>query len=355
MPDPRNIFDKVLYLGPDIRARGGIATVLGIYSRCITPFHYRATNSRRGTLPGLLSALAAMAAIPLGRLRGRRILHLHYASGRSLLRKAVMMRIGRLCGYRTVMHCHSNVIAAAGTGSGPARLKGILDKADYNIFLCEEYAAYARNSLGIKPVKVVRNIMFPHPEYRRERPADGDTVTFIFLSVINAMKGFADLIEAVRRLRASGRRLRLIVAGAPDDGTDVAALLKEKGVEDTVTYLGWISGDDVAMAMSQADVLVLPSRQEAMPMCILEAIASAKPVISTAIASIPELVDDGLSGYLVTPRDTDALTDRMARYIDDPRLVAVHGDAAAAHLKEFSPESVLDVLAGIYTEILGKH
>lgn len=352
MTDHSNIFDKVLYLGPDIKARGGIANVLGTYRRCMTPFHYHATNSRRGTLAGLFSALGAMAAIPLGRLRGRRILHIHYASGRSLLRKSVMMRIGRLFGYRTVMHCHCDVISATAKGRDIGLWKKVIGNADCNIFLCEEYARYAHGRLGAGSVKVVQNIMTAHPEFRKGRPTDGDTVTFIYLSVINAQKGFAELIEAVRRLKASGRRLRLIVGGTADDGTDVAAMLRDSGVEDIVTCLGWVTGDAVARAMSSADVLVLPSHHEGMPMCVLESIASAKPVISTTIASIPELVDDGRTGFLITPGDTDALTDRMARYIDSPQLVTAHGDAAAGRLGEYSPERVLDILAGIYAEVL---
>jgi len=89
---------------------------------------------------------------------------------------------------------------------------------------------------------------------------------------------------------------------------------------DAVHFAGYLSQDAVAAALSQADAFVLPSFAEGLPVVLMEALATERPVIATQVAGVSELVEDGVTGFIVPPGDTEALADRIGRLADDPDL-----------------------------------
>lgn len=120
-------------------------------------------------------------------------------------------------------------------------------------------------------------------------------------------KGPDVLIDAVARLRASGfSDLRVLLVG---DGRQKEELLSKAGalgIGERVNFLGRRSAADVALCISAADVLCLPSRREGCPNVVLEALASGRPVIGSAVGGVPELLSDR-NGIMVPPDDPDAL------------------------------------------------
>jgi glycosyltransferase involved in cell wall biosynthesis len=136
-------------------------------------------------------------------------------------------------------------------------------------------------------------------------------------------KGQLLLLRALHRLREQGKHVDLVLAGDGEMRPEVEALIAELGIADQVRITGWIDGRTVREEILHARALVLPSFAEGLPVVLMEAMALGRPVISTFIAGIPELVRPGVNGWLIPAGDIQALADAM-------REVLEHDDAALA-------------------------
>lgn len=153
----------------------------------------------------------------------------------------------------------------------------------------------------------------------------------LFVGRLAGVKGVPILIEAMARLADRHPDLVLRLVG---DGPDRAALEAEvtrRGLQDRVAFLGYRSQAEVATELAQADVFVLPSFAEGVPVVLMEAMAAQVPVLTTRIAGVPELVVDGVSGRLVPPSDVAAFTAALDDLLSDPDNRATLG--AAGRLK----------------------
>lgn len=131
----------------------------------------------------------------------------------------------------------------------------------------------------------------------------------IFVGRIVPVKGLPLLIEAVARLADDIPGLELVVVGDGPDRARIEAAAKPLGTR--VRFTGYLSQDAVAGAIRQADIAVLPSFAEGVPVFLMEAMASGKPVIATQIAGVNELAKDRESGLLIPPGDIDSLTEAI--------------------------------------------
>jgi colanic acid/amylovoran biosynthesis glycosyltransferase len=157
-------------------------------------------------------------------------------------------------------------------------------------------------------------------------------------------KGQLLLLRAVSRLREQGMRVDLVLAGDGAMRPEVEALIAELGIADQVRITGWIGGDTVRKEILEARALVLPSFAEGLPVVLMEAMALGRPVISTYIAGIPELVHDGVNGWLIPAGDVQALADAMRDVLQhDERALAEIG--ARAHERAVERHSI-DTEAG---------
>jgi glycosyltransferase involved in cell wall biosynthesis len=151
-------------------------------------------------------------------------------------------------------------------------------------------------------------------------PAEGPLVTMV--GVMRPGKGQEVAIEAARAL--PGIHLLLVGDGRPPYRTDLEA--RAEGLEDRVHFLG--QRMDVPDLLRASDMLILPSDNEALPTVLIEAGASALPVVATCVGGIPEIVEDGTTGILIPPQDPAALAGAIQRLVDDPVLAQAMGQRA---------------------------
>src|SRR5262249_33629505 len=116
-------------------------------------------------------------------------------------------------------------------------------------------------------------------------------------------KGHAILINALRLLLDEGHELELRLAGDGPSRTQLSTLAKGLGLADRVHFLGYLSEDEVISELQEADLFILPSFVEGVPVAAMEAMAVGVPVIATNIAGTSELIEDGKTGVLVRPSD----------------------------------------------------
>jgi colanic acid/amylovoran biosynthesis glycosyltransferase len=144
-------------------------------------------------------------------------------------------------------------------------------------------------------------------------------------------KGQLLLIEAARLLAESGTKFELVLAGDGEMRGEIEALVAKYKLTGIVRITGWISSDEVRSEILAARALVLPSFAEGLPVVIMEAMALRRPVISTFVAGIPELVETGQHGWLVAAGDVEALARAMDACLNAPVETMIRmGDAARA-------------------------
>ena len=131
-------------------------------------------------------------------------------------------------------------------------------------------------------------------------------------------KGQLLLIDAANILAKKGIDFELVLGGDGEMRSEVEAQIKRYGLNDRVRITGWISSDQVRNEILNAKALVLPSFAEGLPVVIMEAMALRRPVISTYIAAIPELVITGENGFLFPAGDVDALAETLEKFLALP-------------------------------------
>ena len=154
-------------------------------------------------------------------------------------------------------------------------------------------------------------------------------------------KGLDDLLAAAQLVRTRVPRARFFVIGGGRDAAQVAAAAAAPGLDGAVTLLG--QRDDVPELLAAMDIIVQSSRREAMAQATLEAMAAARPVVSTATIGADEAIEDGVSGLIVPVRDPEALADRLVTLAVDPARRHALGEAARRRVAEhFTTEHMLD-------------
>lgn len=172
-----------------------------------------------------------------------------------------------------------------------------------------------------------------------------------------ALKRPLHLVEAIGHVMADrpdvGSRLRLALIGDGEQRAAVEAAVKRLGLEDQV----WISGfrDDVAELMRCLDIFVLPSLREGLSNTLLEAMATGLPVVATAVGGTPELVDDGVSGRLVSAEQSEEMAGALAELVDDAALRGHMGRQARHHAcTRFSIAEMVHHYDSVYASVAGR-
>jgi glycosyltransferase involved in cell wall biosynthesis len=205
-----------------------------------------------------------------------------------------------------------------------------------------------------------------YPMSRREARAmlglPDDKPIILQLGRMVPRKGVDTVIRAMSRLRARGVAARLVVVGGESDTADpaltpeIGRLLRiaaEEGVAADVTFTGRRPPDRLRLYYAAADVFATVPWYEPFGITPLEAMACARPVVGAAVGGIRHTVVDGVTGYLVPPKDADALADRLARLCCDPALGASMGRRGLARVRaHFTWRGVAERMARMYDLVL---
>lgn len=188
-----------------------------------------------------------------------------------------------------------------------------------------------------------------------ELPPEGDPM-ILFIGRQVPVKGQAVLLEAMLLLDQRGYKVNVTLAGSGPSQAALEGIATQLGVASRVSFPGAIGQDDIHALYASASIFCLPSFAEGIPGVLMEAMAMELPVISTRITGIPELVDDGHTGLLVTPGRPDELADALERLLADPALCRDLGENARDKvLSEFNTEITARVLYDLFARELSEH
>ena len=186
-------------------------------------------------------------------------------------------------------------------------------------------------------------------------PGDGEQrdgpLEVLTVGRVDPVKGQPLLVEAIAELRRRGVDARLTFVGDGPGLAELGELAARTGVDDRVAFPGAVGQDEIRAFYRRADVFALPSFAEGLPVVLVEAMACGVPVVASRITGIPELVDDGVSGLLVTPGRGDELADALAALAADPARRAQMGRAGRAKVvADFDIERTTGQLRDVFAQ-----
>jgi glycosyltransferase involved in cell wall biosynthesis len=195
-------------------------------------------------------------------------------------------------------------------------------------------------------------------EWRRRAAAEDGDFLVVALGRLVAKKGFSHLLRAAATLRTGAVPVRVAIGGVGDLAERLANEAAALGCTDHVRFLGNVPHDQIGGLFRAADVVAVPSVRDdkgnvdGLPNVLLEAMAAGRPVVSTRIAGVPDVVEDGRNGLLVTAGDDAALAEALARLHHDRGLAARLGAAAVDTARGLSWKSYGDQLLAAYDRVV---
>jgi glycosyltransferase involved in cell wall biosynthesis len=298
----------------------------------------------------VLSVLQLIVARLAGRVD---LLHIHMSHYGSAVRKLTLALIATSFGVRTVMHMHGSdfhLYYRSLPGWYKRAVVAILRRCARVVVIGDYWREFATKELGLDPARIVLiHNGVPRPDVTHR--AASDTLRLLMLGELGPRKGTPELIAALATPELRARKWTATLAGnGPVDEfrSKVAAL----GLSERIVLPGWQSSDQVKALLAEADIFVLPSRQEGLPVAILEAMAGNVAVIATPVGAIGDAIVDGETGLLVPPGDVPALTTALIRLVDNLALRQALAQRARMRFEErFTIDRTADKTAALYREI----
>lgn len=347
---------RVLQFGPALSVRGGISSVEQLICDFLPPYvsMRHVPTMEDGSAIAKASVFAKAVQVMRRTLESPEptIVHLHFASRGSTLRKMILAEMAARAGRPLILHAHG-----AGFDEFHRRLPAAvrrnlnrtLQRANVFITLSTQWRDFYVEECEISPSQIVvlaNPVRVPNEVPDRSAHSH---VQFLHLGRLGERKGSYDLVNAFLGLPAALReRARLVLAG---DG-DVEGVRKlAAAAGDRIVVHPWIDTRERDRLLAESDVFALPSRAEGLPMALLEAMASGLPSITTPVGGIPDVITNGAEGLLVRPGNALELTAALARYIHDDEARLAAGRRAHARARSYDVHAYARRIAEIYQRI----
>jgi glycosyltransferase involved in cell wall biosynthesis len=319
----------------------------------------RPLDSRGARSPAwsLWMLLTALARILWGRLVGQLAgVHVNVGERLSLVRKGAIVAWSRALGVPVVLHLHAQMQRFYQRLPRPlqAVARWIFGLASVVVVIGPAARRFVVDELRVPAgrVEIVINGV-PAAAQPRRRNEPGGVQRVLFLGNLGPRKGVDDLLQALARPGFDRQRLEVTIAG----GGDLAgyrAQARQLGIADFVHLPGWCDQRETGALLARADVLVLPSYDEVLPLVVLEALANGVAVICTRVGEIPALLTDGVHALYVEPGDVDGIAARLQQVLRRPELLqALEHHGHALYLQEFSLARFFARIARIHQRAFG--
>lgn len=291
------------------------------------------------------------------------VIHAHYAvphaTAAYLARHMLDDSPGRT--PRTVTTLHGTDITLIGSDPSYRRVVAFsIEQSDGVTAVSRSLRADTISAVGVtRDIEVIPNFL-DCAEYRRQTdpvlrtrlcPPERYDAVVIHISNLRPVKRVGVALDVFRRIRRHVRARFLVVGDGPDRA-DVERQAAEYGLEDEVVFLG--EQDDPVALLSISDLFLLPSIQESFGLAALEAMACGVAVVASNVGGLPEIIENGVTGFACPPDDLDGMAGRAVALLTDPDLHArVTANAARMVRTEYCAERIVPAYEAAYRRVLG--
>ncbi len=352
---------RVLMVGAHLtKTLGGISTLLADLLRSPLAsefdfYHIASQADEYGRLGKIGLALAALLRFLIALVRWQpHLVYVHIGGNASLYRKVPFLVLARLMRKRLLAHFHAgdfefyfarqNWLGRRLILCGLRQPHGLIAVSQYLGELLGRLLP--QTPIAVVPNAIKTGLFARDAETRDSSSAQPDSTTqvvhLLFIGAMGRLKGERDLIAALSRVVSVAPQFRLSMLG--HGAQPIFQLCQRAGLLPFIEHLGPVPLEQRIAFFKRASIFILPTYAEGMPVAVLEAMAAALPVIATRVGGIPELIEDGVEGYLIEPGDVDALSRRIIQLINHPEQRQSMGARAQAKAQQFDWEKILQQL-----------
>lgn len=289
-------------------------------------------------------------------LRSRvELVHLNHSTHGSAVRKWALALVARAMGRRVTTHFHGMVTDQDYTAkplwlSAFRQLCGMSERI---VVLGEVFVPWFEKRLGGERARLV---VIPNgiPDFASALPVpkpNGAPALILFAGEVGYRKGAGLLLEALAILRVRRNGWRCVMAGNGDIA-EYRTMVRMLGLADHVTFTGWIDAPDLHALMLEADLVVLPSRVEALPLSLIEGACAGAALVASAAGASAEVARDGRNGTII-PLDCEPIADAIEQLLADPvRLSRMKSASRALFVERFRIEIFAGALFHMFREVV---
>lgn len=346
---------KVLMCGSKLTVKGGMTSVIknyvgykewGEYEIEFLPTHVEGGRLKKSTY-FLFAYIRIFFKLLFSRIE---LVHLHVSERGSFWRKEKIVKLAKRFKKRVILHHHGAEFEEFYESCSEQQKKNvarILGLADLNIVLSKRLVEPMKEKNRSARVEYLYNSVTV-PE---KNTYSSENVNILFLGRLGKRKGVYDLLPVIKNLdNKIENKYKFFLCG---DGEVAEVIEKVKGVEieHRIGHIGWVSGEERDEILSGTVINVLPSYNEGLPMTILETMARGIPNISTYVASIPEVIENEVNGFLIEPGDMAALEADLIKLIGDKELREEFSEKSYELIKNnFSLDEHIKLLKDLYKD-----
>ena len=350
-------YEKVLMVGSDLSVKGGIVSVIRNYLYCnfwqSSDVLFVSTHVEGGKVKKLLHFLRALAKIRKVIARQKlKLVHIHVSERGSFLRKAMILKIAKKRNCKVILHHHGAEFEEFYQESSPKMQKfisDILEQADMNIVLSKRLVPMIENINPKAKIKVLYNAVrtsennYYNPEARE----------MMMLGRLEQRKGTFELLEVIKEIDAQLPKDIVFNLCGDGDLDKVHEAIKRLDISHRIKYVGWIHAKQKEELFHNIMCNILFSRNEGLPMAILETMSNGIPNISTNVASIPEVVINDETGILLEAGDKEGLGKAILKMVEDQEYrLRLSKNAHRLIYSNFSLANNVQILESYYKLLL---
>jgi glycosyltransferase involved in cell wall biosynthesis len=361
---------RVLMIGPGEGVGGGISTLvetlLPILEKRVSLLYLPSVKRRQLKDSGKFSSRNLFIAfsqyarflVALFRFRPH-IIHLHTSQGIAWLKDTFFVIMGKAFHTRLILHMHGgnfDTIYHENSRIIQSYTRMILGFADAVISVSTEWKIRLAKLIPIARVFPFTNCIDIHAFQPNDTCNVGQVVNILFLGRVGPLKGTFDLIEAIHYLQPGKFNFHVWIVGPEERDGDfqyAQHLLEKYQLTDTCELLGAVNREKVIQLLREANLFVLPSYYEGLPMVILEALATGLPVIATNVGGISEVVRDSYNGFLIPSGSIKVLADALEILVSNADLRKIMGQRSREIAEqELDVYSYVERITSLYSSLL---
>ena len=362
MPES-SVFNNILTIGPNhYNHKGGIGAVISLYHKNIRNFNFIPSYDGNRSHIGNLILFFKSIILLIWKLvaeRNVKIVHIHGSSKGSFYRKYIIFLITKsVFGKRIIYHLHGSEFHLFYQNSDMLTrylVKRLVAGADHIFCLSGFWLDFFESSFHVKRISVLNNpIELPLTQHLKSNEIKNECLSLLFLGRIGERKGIFDLLNAISLNREVFKGKLKLKIGGDGETHRLIDLIDKLNLANYVEYVGWVDSESKRNLLKNCDILILPSYNEGLPISILEGMSYGKPIISTPVGGISEIVKDGFNGYLFTPGDLKALTAILLNIVDSEVDLIQLGNNSLDIVKNYDINYVKEHLKKEYLNIINR-
>ena len=351
--------NNIVFLGTNFnRGKGGVASVLNEYKKLFPEAYFIATTNSNGFISNSVALIIGLLKFVwlLTSNRKIKIIHIHGASYNSFYRKYVFFRIAKLYHKKVIYHIHGGEYHLFYNNSSKITknlIKNLIEDSDCIICLSEKWMEYFKKEFNPINICIIPNIIKEPNTLLTKKTLNNEKITtFLFLGYISERKGVWLLLKALYEIKSQLDGRSIFQFGGNGEVSVFKKLVSVYKLENLVEYIGWVTDETKDKYLRNADVFILPSYNEGLPITLLEAMSYQLPIISTTVGGIPEIIESGKNGILVEPGEKAALINAIMFLINNTSFHKQFGEKNLEIVKKHFPVNVKKHLQEIYSSLL---